>query len=889
MGFGSSFLRALARHGVLASVLVFVAFGCDGGTAGCGGCNENYVYPQSGLSNGVQAVDDGARMRMTQAALNFLEANIKDILLGALGSDPNNPNVIMISNTDEIDLAGIATLGVGEDEIHPTEIFIDATAFTNGLIIEFVEAGDALRLRVEDVPIGFDARIFTDWGLGNAACDIFGTESAYGGRPFITGVTLDILVQPRVGLGGECDQGASECLKIDVQVQDIDVDPRNTLGAGSIELSEPSLMDCNDDGLGPCSEDCSDQLLFEPPEIECEGVCFIGDLAVDAIAAIIGFVEDLISGFLPPLVEVAIASALEDIDGTPAIIRDRVAAGDLLPTGGEQLDIGFAFSPTGNAFDVNCPAGQCEDATGMDFIFKTGFEAAPDDVGDLDVPHPCVNPIVGADFAARYGAGEFVAPAALPLTGIFEGQPYHLGASLAKASVNQGMFAAYNSGLLCIELDSDAIHELTGGGFALTSGALDALTGGKLRQFSPPTAPVMITLMPSEPPIVTYGEGSEDEGHIILEWNKIEVSFYVLMYEHFARLFAVEADASVQLTMFADPENETLRLAVVDGPNIGNFSDPAIYSELIPDADFAGILDSLLGVAFDAILSEELEFDIDVGDTIGGALGVPLGINFEGIETTPASQREFLNVYLSMTQGTASPSTAFVPAPMIAERPGVMRLVDDETELEPTGELRLVIPGAHEGLEYFAQVDFGTYRGPLKPDEDGVLVVKDPKLSLIGKHTITLRGRHAGDWRSLTNHEPIELWVDPYRPWAELKVEGGAVVASGTDIGTMPAGLTYAWSFDRGELTDFGARSRIPLEELEDVRRVTVVTQDQAGNISRPVTVDLASSRTAGAADRLAPQGRIDVLAEDAGCQSVPAGSALALFGLLALIRRRRP
>src|SRR5690606_30109772 len=107
------------------------------------------------------------------------------------------------------------------------------------------------------------------------------------------------------------------------------------------------------------------------------------------------------------------------------------------------------------------------------------------------------------------------------------------------------------------------------------------------------------------------------------------------------------------------------------------------------------------------------------------------------------------------------------------------------------------VPGEAAGLEYFAQVDFGPYRGPLRVDDAGALVVEDPKLALLGEHQIRLKGRRAGDWRSLTTLDPVTLHVDPYRPWVELTVEDGAVVATGQDIGSAPEDLEFAFSLDR--------------------------------------------------------------------------------------------
>lgn len=866
-------------------------YGCSGGIS-CGGnsgCLSAYPFPQTNeqVPNGAEFVDDGVRLRMTQNALDFLAQNIRPILAGALGTDPNNPDNILITSTARVGNDTIS-MGQGVAETHPTEVYINARVLAETLELEFIgdDQGepDGIRIRAVDVPLGFDGRVFADFSLGDAACDIFGTNGDYGGYPFVTGLTFEAVVKPRVGTGAECDNNAPECLKIDVEVTDVQI---GSFGAGAIDLDKPPSP-CGNDGLGPCSEECSDQLLIEPPDLECDGVCGVGSLVVDFLGAISGFVLNLVEGFLPGILETAVQGALADFDGSPLAAAGRLNmstfAPGILPA--SALDLGFAVGPTAGAFDVNDPASVAG-AQGMDLIFKSGFEAAPSLVDDTPVPHPCVRRIEGNDFAALYGGFQFEAPNAEPLTGVFNGGVYHLGASLAEDALNQMIFAAYNTGALCIEMSTDSVHALTDGGFPLSAGTIDILTEGKLRQYTKPESPAIIVMAPAQPPVLEYGAGDETEGHIKVSWPAVEVSFYVLMNERFSRVFAVSTDVSLQLTVFNDPATETLRIAVIDGPNIENFTEN--YNELLPGVAFTEILESFIGAAFDAALGNALEFNFDVGPVLSDALGAPIFVDFVGLETIPTPDREFLNVYLALTSTPPQPRTAAVRNIRLAENPGVLRLPDAEdpshVTVRPTGEVRLEADDMNPfdvPQEYFARVDFGAWRGPFRPNAEGVLVVRDPKLRLVGEHQVTVRARIIGEPNSLEpDGETVSVWVDPEAPRVELDRVGQDVVARGWDVGSPLEELRWQWQLDDGAWSEPGTDSVRPLAELFG-RRVAVRALDAAGNISKAAGLDLTVAKK-----------RADDEAKAAGGCSQADGDAawlgaLVLAGTLALRRRRR-
>jgi len=912
--------QKLALIGFCASFL----YGCSGGLS-CGaeagaGCVNAYDYPQSTIPNGAASVDDAARIRMTQAALDFLSQNLREILLAQFGSaDPNNPDLIAVDvgTFDLVDGSGLTlSLGQGENETHPVRLLLSAEDMADRLTFEFVEgAQDGIRVRMEDIPVGLDARFYTivdflDFGFGppTAACNIESTNPAYG-PGIITGLTVDAIIRPDVGTGSDCNTGEGECLLINVSINEVDLDPQNSLGASSLDIS--SAPRCNvSNPPANCSQECSDTVIIvdNDGDRECQAFCPIYDFAGDIVLELFSAVETLLAPFMDNLMQLAIRNALEDFNGAPLSLSSRFPLQDLAPgvVGSTTHDLGFSISPTGNAFDVNCPAGQaCLESRGMDFVLKTGFEAAPPLEGDTEVPHPCVAPLQGADFANFYtGQGEFIAPDTEPLTGIYDEQVYHLGMSMARSGLNQAMFAAYNTGVMCLELSSDNVHQLTGGAFPLSAGTIDLLAEGKLRQYTDPNSPALVALVPGEPPKLSFGEGTEEEGHIRLEWNNLEVSFYVLMYERYTRVFSVATDISAGITVFNDPEDSMLKVSIVEGPTVENFDER--YNELLPGVAFDTVLESLITLMFDAVLSQGLEFEYDIGNGLSDALGVPIFIDFRGIETVEHNgEGEYINAYLAMSYTEPQPRMA-APKPTLrlADEPGLFtRLERPET---PTGEITYPTGEVHltgdfvrlaDDLEVFVKVDGGGWRGPIDVNGDGEFVVKDGKLRFIGQHHILYRARHKGDYNSLAPvAQEVSVWVDPIAPKVELVVAGDSVVALGSDYGTQEEDLQWAFASNHGTFSAFSYDSIMPLSAFGDAREISVIAKDLAGNVSRPVTLDLGTkvAQDQGAAsltstrDDVLEANTVDVALVDSGCDQTAASASWLWLGLLSLLRRRR-
>jgi hypothetical protein len=169
------------------------------------------------------------------------------------------------------------------------------------------------------------------------------------------------------------------------------------------------------------------------------------------------------------------------------------------------------------------------------------------------------------------------------------GAPYHLGTIVADDFINQALFAFWEAGALCQNLD-----ELAGDvPLSFSTGLLgpiigEAFTAGLHRifleqseQFGPagvPSAPVSIALLPFEPPLARFARN----GVIHLDLPKLGLDFVTELRGRRARLFTVRFDLAAQIglgfTQFGELE---LRL---DLDTRGLQAMEVLYSELIPEA-----------------------------------------------------------------------------------------------------------------------------------------------------------------------------------------------------------------------------------------------------------------------------------------------------------------
>ena len=224
-------------------------------------------------------------------------------------------------------------------------------------------------MRIENIPFGMRGRIYTN--LPQAACDMYGNNP----EPYMTVVTIEAIVYMDVGRGGDCDQGASECLLLEIEI------PEDGVVLDDIDDDSVAFSEAVD------SPHCQDGSV-------CNGTCDnVWSTVSIAGGWTAGFLADLMQPVLDEIFSGVLDLLLADINGTPVgggtLFNIAEAGGGILkPT---IHDVGLMAVPTGNAFDVTCPDNlDCNVHRGMDLTFKFGAEAVPRENSLYGSPHGCV-------------------------------------------------------------------------------------------------------------------------------------------------------------------------------------------------------------------------------------------------------------------------------------------------------------------------------------------------------------------------------------------------------------------------------------------------------------------------------------------------------------------
>ncbi|MFH1809645.1 MAG: hypothetical protein ABIJ09_12940 [Pseudomonadota bacterium] len=722
------------------------------------------------------------------------------------------------------------------------------------------------------------------------ACDMLdGNVSSVPERPgYAISMSLDITLRPAV-TNQNCRDNARSCLLMDAVF-----DPLTGLSIDNIAIDV-----VNSTYQDLCTDD--DQLLGTfvtiPGEFECDAVCPVLDTfvsVVENVADLLGPVIDVAAG---AMVNALLDSLFTNLNGTPLETANRVALGDLAAGQVRSLndanDLGFLVRPSAGTFRVSCPPGvqPCELRRGMDMVLSSGFEAVHAPTEGKPAPNRCVRPLRGVDFVRHYGAVAFEAPTASPLSGEFvdptdqTSRVYDVAGSVALAALNQAAFAAYNAGLLCLELSAEDIYMMTDGAFALTAGMVDLLSGGDLGRFVPPRAPALIVIAPELPPTFAMGTGADGDPLLQLNVERLHISMYALMYERMVRVFEVVASVYAGLDVVPDPATRELTFQIAEGPDIGGFEE--IYNELLPYSDFSELLPTLVELAFGTLLTDNIQFSYDLSPMLEQALGVPIFLTVDGIESVDAAgERSFINIYLSFSDQAASPGGPLgyrvLSDLQLAEDPGLLTR-DADGRLRPTRSVRLeghIVPLDGRD-EYSFRVDGSAWRAFVTPDDDGVLTLTSPLLGLTGHHRLEVRGRRVGAPETL-EPEPqvLRVTLDPDPPTLALhRTTTGDVVAEAHDLVSDDDHLEFAFALDGGDLGDFTPRAQLDAEDLRGVRVVSARARDEAGHLSPLARIAIG--------DGVPSQ---DQAAAGCSCASGPASGTflLSLLGGLVLARRRR-
>jgi hypothetical protein len=667
-------MRRIARFLILLALVSCGGNGLSIGIPGCAGMDPRPfdVTPENTVSEGV-------RTTVTSAGLDFLVAHREALARTLFQVDQNGhvqvplPDGFSFGN----DSIGAALRDVVAD--------IDLRGVDVG--ISFLPDPARIHFELRHARVGVvDGVVVVTLG-GDAACRL--GNGLYVDTPDASIIDVDIAfdVVLNIGEGGR--------FHAEVQVLPFTVNDLN------VELIEDgSLPECND-GI---------------TDAECPLFCGVGDAATDLVEALAQAFRDQLDSLLQPIIQDFVDSMLDQYNDQPLAIEGAVAPGPLvsalmLPLRVDANPLLFRTAPSAAGFVVRANG---DAADGLDLTMDLGLDT---------FDHPCV-PTSGdapvfqdvplPDLNGRDGNGDV----------------YHLGMSLSDSVVNRALWVMYRSGVLCLELDSDAVQRIAG--LNITTGTLAGIVPG-LKGLTGGPRPLMITLdpafTPADFPLVRFHPVQDDGGipqaAIDVTLPRAGISVYTKVEERWSRLFQGQVDVSVSLKVTPTPD-EKLHLAI-DPPQLTNLTET--YDELLGAVDIQRLLTLFLNVATAILPQDGIPFDLGVGGLVSRLTGLPIDARIVALETGG----DTLSVLLSLADaGPGSGATAAVETRA-------------EVVSSGAGVAELAVEG---GGRYQWRVDGGPWRS-LRAAKDGRLTVDDPLLGVLGTHRIAVRGVAAGDYRTL--------------------------------------------------------------------------------------------------------------------------------------------
>ena len=523
----------MQHRGILGiSLALLLSVGCGGG--GCGGCAgaEDYTYPSRAAVDTVP-VADAMKLRLTRDGLEFFRQAIPPLIDQALANQGGGQGEIQVPVPGAVfdwaqpPIEGDIFVADGRDGSPVSTMSIYTEAFHQRLEMSFLDERDGLQLTIRDLQIGLDVILGADVNLSvlgrrltgiDAAC-VLGNGNA-GPPEHALRVTVDIKLFPAVDNEHRLD--------VDVSVRDVSID--------GVDLNIHAGTDwrCADGDLCVLGV-CLDQSDRECSVILCPALNGI----FNVVERLVELIEPALSPVLTQLGEFIVNNL---VPPTPLRADMQMSTGDLiadLPSLKRAKPLGVHAAAMGGAFQVNCDdrdPGACEDSesVGMDIAMQLGFEAVVE--SDEDFPSGCIQ------FDGELPRFSAPTPVTLPprwTDDQGELHRYALGFGLAESALNQLGWGLFTSGVLCIDITTADLGQLTGTPGLLTSGMF-GLLAGEIMALAGPSAPVMVRLRPTSEPrfeMIANAGPNDPQMRMVIDEMKMEV--FIAIDRRFVRAFAV--------------------------------------------------------------------------------------------------------------------------------------------------------------------------------------------------------------------------------------------------------------------------------------------------------------------------------------------------------------
>jgi len=344
-------------------------------------------------------------------------------------------------------------------------------------------------------------------------------------------------------------------------------------------------------------------------------------------------------------------------------------------------------------------------------------------------------------------------------------------------------------------------------------------------------SPMQMNISASGPPRIRLGAGfdiAEGVPDPLIQADIDDLRFDISMFidDSYLRVVGLTADISVNLSIERTPD-AGIQL-VVEEIKIANSTQ--IYNELAPDADISGLFGTIIELAIDTMLGDDLNFSFDVADALGESLGVPVELRLNTVRRDlGATGVPYISVYATLCSPDQAQNpddlTCFFPPGSGAPREGEVDVeVDGESMFEQpqnydlpsrfigvaSGHVDLRVSTEHD-LEYQYRADRGMWRS-WRQANDGVLRVENGRLRVSGDHEIELRYRQRGGLNE-TGTQFISVLIDADRPELRLTDSESALPVKISEFTTPEDVKLFRQSLTSSESSQW---SETTLESLDD-------------------------------------------------------------------------
>lgn len=587
----------------LAFCLPFVLMACGG--QGCSGCSVQVPQKQTPASLVLPAA---LQVRLTQHGFDVIAARIVQLMKLVLGTNADGVAVIdpnKLLGMKELSFSGGLGLFQGKAAVRDLVLTLDLKA----LQVTLVENSSPARIR-----IGIDhAQLGVQQGVVVGAADFAGIKSDAGCH-----------LKNGLDVGKSTAHLATLSAQIDMV---LDVDAKGALQV-KVAIDKPVLHDIGFQLGKDCQlPECSDKVLFEDPCLECS-LCDTGKLASDAVAALKGVLEPVLGDILKLMGNLVAEQLLaKTLNGKPLDVELPLDLHALVQSASPQL--AALLGPSGPFFLRGRPAPQAFQ------VHQQGLDTRLD-AAVFAHAHPCVAQ-AGADDTPVFaklpqGTGPAI-PQQMNVVakdGTTTPTTVDLAVQLGHGLIEEAVWSAQRSGLLCLGVDSRTLWQASGGQLLLSAAAVDLLLPG-VRQLASGNAAIRVETMPSAlPEHVPMVQVSAAVGEGVTLHTKIrefEVRLAVQTRGRWLTVLELRADLDVQLGLRIVAGALELAVQTVTPGAVKVTED-----SLLPHADIGVVVPAATQMAVALLLAQPLQFDLDVQAMLAQTLALPLKAQVVGLQ-----------------------------------------------------------------------------------------------------------------------------------------------------------------------------------------------------------------------------------------------------------------